>query len=158
VYRALLDVNEVGTNLDLWMRSSPGIGFNTEVVLSVDAVAFRPMIVVHEDGRIEGLNRTNETEVKLFDKLMGQPQAFAVFLNQHWADAYSALFAFQIQAIDSSFHYSVIHTVPAVHGKGNSEMQTMREDSRGSLTFNVSKPRMPPIAQLRREISCEEKR
>jgi hypothetical protein len=62
VSQALLDVNKVGTIVDLWTRSSPGIGFNTEVVLSVDAVAFRPMIVVHEDGRIEGLNRTNETQ------------------------------------------------------------------------------------------------
>jgi hypothetical protein len=58
--QALLDVNEVETIVDLWTRSSHGIGFNTEVVLSMDAVAFRPMIVVHEDGRIESLNRTNE--------------------------------------------------------------------------------------------------
>jgi hypothetical protein len=83
VSQALLEVNEVGTIVDLWMRSSPGIGFNTEVVLSVDAVAFPPMIVVREDGRIEGLNRTNEIEVDLFDKLMGQPQAFAAFLKQY---------------------------------------------------------------------------
>jgi hypothetical protein len=38
------------------------------------------------------------------------------------------------------------------------QMQTTREDSRGSLTFSVSKPRMRCIAQLRRETSCEEKR
>jgi hypothetical protein len=43
-------------------------------------------------------------------------------LKQHWADAYSTLFVFQIQPIDSSFHCSVIHIVPAVHGKGNSEI------------------------------------
>jgi hypothetical protein len=80
------------------------------------------MIVVHKDGRIEYLNQTNEIEVDLFDKLMGQPQAFAAFLKQHWTDACSALFVFQIQPIDSSFHCSVIHIVPAVHGKGNSEI------------------------------------
>jgi hypothetical protein len=74
VSQALLDGNEVRTIVDLWMRNSPGIGFNTEVVLSLDAVAFRPMIAVHGDGRIEGLNRTNEIEVDLFDKLMGQLQ------------------------------------------------------------------------------------
>jgi hypothetical protein len=115
-------MNEVGTIIDLWMRGSPGIGFNAEVVLSVDAVAFRSMIVVHEDGRIEGLNRTNEIEVDLFDKLMGQSQASAPFLKLHWADAYSARFVFQIQPIDPSFYCSVIHIAPAVHGKGNSEI------------------------------------
>jgi hypothetical protein len=41
VSQALFDGKEVGTIVNLWMRSSPGIGFNTEVVLSVDAVAFR---------------------------------------------------------------------------------------------------------------------
>jgi hypothetical protein len=112
----------VGTIVDLWMRSSPGIGFNSEVVLSVDAIAFRPMIAVHEDGRIEGLNRTNEIEIDLFDELMRQPQAFAALLNQHWADAHSALFVFQIQPINPSFHSTVIHIVPAVHGKSNSEI------------------------------------
>jgi hypothetical protein len=71
VSEALLDINEVGTIVDLWMRSSPRIGFDTEVVLSVYAVGFRSMIVVHKDGRIEGLNRTNEIEVNLFNKLMG---------------------------------------------------------------------------------------
>jgi hypothetical protein len=81
VSQALLDVNEVGTIVEFWMRSSPVIGFNTEIVLSVDAVAFRPR-----------------------------------------------------------------------------QMQTTREDSRGNLTFFVSKPRIRRIAQLRQEISCEEKR
>jgi hypothetical protein len=61
------DANEVGTIVGLCMRINPGIGFDTEAVLSMDAVAFRPMIVVHEDGRIEGLNRTNEIEADLFD-------------------------------------------------------------------------------------------
>jgi hypothetical protein len=122
VSQAPLDINEVGTILDLWTRSSPGIGFNTEIVISVDTVAFRPMIVIHEGGTIEGLNRTNETAVNLFDKLMGQPQAFAAFLKQHGADAYSALFVFQIQSIDPSFHHSVNHIFRAVHGKGNLEI------------------------------------
>jgi hypothetical protein len=122
VSQAFLDVNEVGTIVDLWMRSNPGIGFNIEVILSVDAVAFRPMIVVHENGRMESLNRTNEIEVELFDKLMGQPQDFAAFLKHRWAGTYSALFVFQIQPIDPSFHCSVIHIVPAIHGKGNSEI------------------------------------
>jgi hypothetical protein len=141
VSQALLDVNEVGTIVDLWIRSNPSIGFTTEVVLSVDAVAFRPMIVVHEDGRLEGLNRTNEIEVDLFDKLMGQPQAFATFLKQHWADAYSALFVFQIQPIDPSFHYSVIYIVPAVHGKGNSEIVSrlfrLKDTLRNWFTLDV---------------------
>jgi hypothetical protein len=94
VSQALLGVNEVGTIVDLWMRSSLGIGFNAEVVLSMDAVAFRPMIVFHGDGRIEGLNQTNKIEVDLVDKLMGQPQTFAAFLRQHWDNAYSVLFVF----------------------------------------------------------------
>jgi hypothetical protein len=133
VSQALLDINEVGIIVDLWMRSSPCIGFDTEVVFSVDAVGFRSMIVVHKDGRIEGLNQTNEIEVDLFDKLMGQPQAFAAFLKQHWADAYSALFVFQIQPIDSSFHCSVIHIVPAVHRKGNSEIVSQHFKSKATL-------------------------
>jgi hypothetical protein len=37
-------------------------------------------------------------------------------------------------------------------------MQIRQEDSYGSLTFSVSNPRTLRIAQLRREISCKEKR
>jgi hypothetical protein len=73
--------------------------------------------------------------------LMGQPQAFAAFLKQHWADAYSALFVFQIQPIDASFHCSVIHIVTAVHGKGNSESVSrlfeLKDTLQKRFTFDV---------------------
>jgi hypothetical protein len=46
-----------------------------------------------------------------------------------------------------------------IHGafRDSRHIQTMRKDSRGSLPFSVSKPRTRRIAQLSREISCEEK-
>jgi hypothetical protein len=72
---------------------------------------------------------------------MGQPQAFAAFLKQYWADAHSALFVFRIQPMDPSFHCSVIRIVPALHRKGNSEIVSglfeLKDTLQKRFTFDV---------------------
>jgi hypothetical protein len=79
ISNALLVVNEIGTVLELWMRANPDFALNLCVVLSVDTIAFSPIVAIHEDGKIEGLNQTNEIDAYLFDKFVGQTQAFAAF-------------------------------------------------------------------------------
>jgi hypothetical protein len=37
------------------------------------------MVRIHADGKIEGPNQINEVDADLFDKFVGQPQAFAAF-------------------------------------------------------------------------------
>jgi hypothetical protein len=118
---ALLDVNEIGTILELWMRDNPDFGLNPCVVLSVDAVAFKLMVTIYQDRWIAGLNQVNQIDVHLFDKFVGQPPAFAAFLTEHWADAESALFVFQVQPLDPRCHCDIIHVVPETHGKGTTE-------------------------------------
>jgi hypothetical protein len=56
VSHALLEVTEIGSLLHPWMRDGHLVQADLPVVLAVDAVAFRPSILVSEDGSIEGLN------------------------------------------------------------------------------------------------------
>jgi hypothetical protein len=72
VSNALLDVNEMGTVLQLWMRANPDFALNLCVVLSVDAVAVRPMVAIDKDGKTGGLNQTNEIDADLFDTFVGR--------------------------------------------------------------------------------------
>jgi hypothetical protein len=76
ICHALLDTEEIATN--------PSFSSGISVVLAVDAAAFRPLITVHENGTIDGLNQINDIDTDLFDKLMGQSQAFGTIdgLNQ----------------------------------------------------------------------------
>jgi hypothetical protein len=40
------------------------------------------------------------------------------FLEEHWADAYSSLFVFQIQPTNPDLPCGIIHVIPALNGKG----------------------------------------
>jgi hypothetical protein len=48
-----------------------------------------------------------------------QPETFMTFLREHWKDAYSAFFAFQIQPLDPDLHCCLVHLLPRENGKGD---------------------------------------
>jgi hypothetical protein len=133
ICHGLLDTAEIRSVLDPWMQANQSLSSTTSVVLAVDAVAFRPLITVHENGTIDGLNEINDIDPDLFDKLVGQPQAFATFLREHWTHAYSSLFVFQIQPLDPRLHCGIIHVLPAINGKGTSEIVSRLFDLRKLL-------------------------
>jgi hypothetical protein len=118
---ALLDIDKIDSIMELWRRANPELATDSSVILAVDAVAFRPVVTISEDGTIDGLNHIDEIDADLFDKLVGQPQAFVTFLKEHWTDVYSALFVFQIQPTDPQFHCGIIHILRSTNGKGTSE-------------------------------------
>jgi hypothetical protein len=74
-----------------------------EVILAVNAVAFRPTIIVHEDGQIEGLTDLTRFTLDRYEQLVGHPQVFEHCLRDHWADAYSALLFFSFNQLTQPF-------------------------------------------------------
>jgi hypothetical protein len=64
----LLDIQEIGHLIDLWIRGNPDARENERLVLSVHAVAFRPIITVPEDGTVDDLNDGFKIDGDLFDQ------------------------------------------------------------------------------------------
>jgi hypothetical protein len=119
---ALQDSDRLGELINLWDQSGARSRSERTVVLAVDAVAFRPLVTVTENGEVAGLKRLTQLDSPdLFTEFLRDPQAFSNFLQQHWKQAYSALHAFHIQPVNPKFPCCVIHVYPAENGKGNDD-------------------------------------
>jgi hypothetical protein len=65
------------------------------VILSVNAVAFRPRITIDENGKVEGLEVFAQLEAPdIFGQLVLNPYAFRDFVMEHLEQAYSSLFVY----------------------------------------------------------------
>jgi hypothetical protein len=92
------------------------------VILSVDAIAFRPMVTISDDGSVDGLkDLTDLDSPDLLTQFLSDPAAFSAFLREHWDSTYTALFVFQIQPLRPDLTCCVVHVIPAVSGRGNNE-------------------------------------
>jgi hypothetical protein len=66
----------------------------------VDAIAFKPLIRIQEDGSVEGIEGLDGLESPdLFSQFASNPHLFHGFVVTHWNEADSALFVFQVQPI-----------------------------------------------------------
>jgi hypothetical protein len=122
---ALVDLEGVGELVTRWNASHPDTANDRRVVLSVDAVSFRPRVRIADDGSVEGLEDIRQLESPdLFEQHLLSPKAFTEFLTKHWSAAYSAIFAFQIQPVLPSLPCCIVHTWPRRNGKGNEKIVT----------------------------------
>jgi hypothetical protein len=97
---ALVDREGVGKLVTRWNASYPDTANDRRVVLSIDAVSFRPRVTIADDGSVEGLEDIRQLEsLDLFEQYLLSPKAFTVFLTKNWSASYSAIFAFQIQPL-----------------------------------------------------------
>jgi hypothetical protein len=62
----LVDLDQVRELVDLWGQSSSDTVIECRVVLSVDAVAFRPNITTTSDGEVVGLDDLDNLEAQIF--------------------------------------------------------------------------------------------
>jgi hypothetical protein len=142
VSAALQDMARVSEVIALWMQTVPPEIPGREIVLAVDAVAFRPLVTITENGEIEGLKHLKRLDDKnLFEHFVLDPISFAQFLAEHWKDAYSALFAFHIQPLNPKLPCSVVHVYAAEHGKGGPEtvetLMRLKSILEGQFGFQV---------------------
>jgi hypothetical protein len=129
----LQDSNRMGELIALWEKSSRATG-HWDVILAVDAVAFRPLVTVTEDGEVHGLkNMTRLADTDMFTEFLRDPPAFAHFLETHWKQAYSNLFVFHLQPVDPALPCAVIHLYPAENGKGNPDTVSKLLELRNKL-------------------------
>jgi hypothetical protein len=113
----------IGELINPWKKAIPPDVENCRIVLAFDAVAFRPVITIFEDGRVDGLKTMDRLDSSdLFSQFVSGPVEFVSFVKDYWNDAYSALFAFQIQPIRPDFPCSIIHTMSATSGKATQEV------------------------------------
>jgi hypothetical protein len=115
---------------------------DVRAVLSVDAVAFRPVVTVDEGGRVRGFKGLNQLESPdLFSQFLTDPDAFVSFLRNHWRDAYSAMFVFQLQPVSPEYPCSILHVIPDVSGKGRPEivdkLRELKADLEDRFGFKV---------------------
>jgi hypothetical protein len=122
VAEALLDIDQLGTVVEKWEGSHPDTATDRHVIVSVDAVSFRPRVTISEDGEVEGLDDlTKLPDPDLFEQYLLHPKEFTEFLKVHWKHAYTAMFVFQIQPIQPHLPCCVIHVVPEKNGKGTAD-------------------------------------
>jgi hypothetical protein len=121
---ALVDIDQVGVLIDRWNDSNPEAMNDRRIVLSVDAVAFRPRVTIRSDGEIESLDSIKNLESPdLFDKYLLHPEQFTGFLREHWDHwehcdhADISLFAFLIQPLLPDRPCCIIHAWPRTAGK-----------------------------------------
>jgi hypothetical protein len=123
VSQAVVDSGRIGELIDLWRQAIPLEITSCPVVLSADAVAFRSVITIHEAGCVEGLKTMNEVDSPdLLSQFLSDPGAFVSFVRDHWHEADSALFAFQLQPLNPAWPCSIIHAMPVKSGKGTQEV------------------------------------
>jgi hypothetical protein len=120
---ALFDEAKMDKVISVWEGANPRRPRPCPVVLACDAICFRPTVVVREDGKVEGLAHVKSLDTPdLFTQFLADPNAFMAFLKNHWKDAYSAFFAFQVQPLDPDLHCSLVHLLPRENGKGDDEI------------------------------------
>jgi hypothetical protein len=84
LFQALLDLDPVGELISLWDRSSPRTATDRRIVLSVDAVSFRPRVAIADDLSVEGLDHLNELENRnVFEQFLLHRKEFTAFLKNH---------------------------------------------------------------------------
>jgi hypothetical protein len=106
--RSLLDRDTLDTNHQI------------EEILTVDAVAIRPVITIYENGEIEWSEEVNNlTSPDIFTQFVVHPVKFHEFIFQHWNAAYSSLFVYPLQLLTPELACCAVHVVKATNGKGN---------------------------------------
>jgi hypothetical protein len=89
ISKALLEIGEIGPLLELWKHVIPEGLEDRRIILSVDAVAFQPLITLPEDGTIDGLMTFRRLE---------NPDLFSQFVANH---------SISEEALERRTHFSV---------------------------------------------------
>jgi hypothetical protein len=120
IQKAMFDLNDVDDLLSIW-RTANNVDAEDRVdeILSVDAVAFKPLVTIREDGSVEDIADFDCLESSdLFSQLIANPTLFHQFVLSHWKKVYSSLFAFHIQHVHEQFTCCAIHAIQVRNGKG----------------------------------------
>jgi hypothetical protein len=81
---ALVDREGVAELVTRWNALHPDTANDRRVVLSVDAVSFRPRVTIADDGSVEGLEDIRQRDSSgLFEQYLLSPKAFRAFLTKH---------------------------------------------------------------------------
>jgi hypothetical protein len=107
---ALLDLDEMEALIDLWERSHEDIMTYRRVILSVNAITFRPMVTTSDDGSVDGLkDLTHLDNPDLLMQFLADPAAFSAFLREPWDSTDTVLFVFQIQPLHPNLARCVVN-------------------------------------------------
>jgi hypothetical protein len=116
----MLDLNEADDRLSIW-RTTNNVDAEDPVdaILSVDAVAFNPLVTIREDGSVEDIADFDCLESPgLFSWLIANPTLFHQFVLSHWKEVYYSFFVFHIQPVHEQLTCCAIHVLQARNGKG----------------------------------------
>jgi hypothetical protein len=115
----LQDDRRIGEVIELWEQAVPHDIPDRTTVLAADAVAFRPLVTVIDDGQVRGLKHMRHLDDQnILTHFLKGRNAFTEFLHKRWDEPYSSMFIFRIQPIHPLLPCIVIHVYTVEHGKG----------------------------------------
>jgi hypothetical protein len=133
---ALLNVSQIWHVIQLWEQANSGAIENHPILLALDVVALRPRVTVNENDEVGGLKDLQQLEeIAIFQQFLASPVDFAEFLQNHWKDAYLALFVFHIQPLKSLLSCAIIHVIADIKGKTNENTVASLLDLKDILEF-----------------------
>jgi hypothetical protein len=115
----MLDLNDVDDLLSIW-RTANNVNAedHVDVILAVDAVAFKPLVTIREESSVEGIADFDCLKSSdLFSQLSANLTLFHQFVLSHWKEVYSLLFVFHIQPVYKQLTCCAIHALQARNGK-----------------------------------------
>jgi hypothetical protein len=141
----LTDLSECCVRIREW-RNSQHIPPHQQIraVLAVDAVAFKPEVVV-SPGSIQGIDVSELIAGdmdSLIEDMLGSREKFLDFVNRNWNDVIQAAFIWQIQPLDPDVKPLVFYAQTSRDGKARQEHIDMievlvREGFRRHVTLSI---------------------
>jgi hypothetical protein len=93
VRNAVLDLTQLDELLPIWRAANTmGSEDRIQAILVVNAIAFKSLITIREDGPVKGIDGFEPLELPdLFSQVPSHPRFFQDFVLMHWHEVYSAL-------------------------------------------------------------------
>jgi hypothetical protein len=115
----MLSLNDVDDLLSIWRTENHvDVDDRVDAILSVDAVAFKTLVTIREEGSVEGIADFDCLESPdLFSQFIANPTLFHKFILSHWKEVSSSLFVFHIQPVHKQLTCCAIDTRQARNGK-----------------------------------------
>jgi hypothetical protein len=156
VWYALTDIEDMDFLIEILPESNAieQVTGSILVLLSVDAVAFSPRITIDENGKVEGLGDLHNSRLQIFlANLFSMHAPFRDFVMEHFEQAYSLLFVYQVQPVTPSLTCCLIHATAAMNGRGNESMIAALQAIATQLRAHSQYSDMPSMA-TRVSIAC----
>ena len=132
----LLSLDNTNNVLNSWKKAN---NINSQkhihVTLAVDAISFKPNILVDENGSVTGIRGVTHVDEKQVKNFLNC-DIWESFIKNNFSNLITSAFVYQIQPFDDTISNCVVYIQPTTNGKANKEqidiLMNIREISKNS--------------------------